>query len=336
MTPAYDLAHSIKNHRFLVTGGAGFIGSHIVEFLLRNGAGRVRVLDNLSTGSMDNLKDVQGHPNFEWLEGDIRNPDDCTRAVQDIDLVSHQAALGSVPRSIKDPLTTNQVNVGGTLNILDAAKNAGVKRLVYAASSSTYGDHPDLPKREERIGNPLSPYAVTKYVNEIYASVYSRVYQFHTIGLRYFNVFGPRQNPKGPYAAVIPLFIESALKGQPAVIYGDGTSSRDFTYVENAVQANIKALLLPVLNGHEVVNIACGDSCSLNELWEMICRKTGEKIPPTYQEARQGDVKHSLADISKAKALLGYAPEFDLNNGLDKAIDWYRSINSGSGQAPKI
>jgi UDP-N-acetylglucosamine 4-epimerase len=325
MTAGSDLAQSIKNHRFLVTGGAGFIGSHLVEFLLRNGAGRVRVLDNLSTGSMDNLKDLQGHPGFEWLEGDIRNPDDCIRAVHDIDLVSHQAALGSVPRSIKDPLITNQVNVGGTLNILEAAKNAGVKRLVYAASSSTYGDHPDLPKREENIGNPLSPYAVTKYVNEIYASVYSRVYQFHTIGLRYFNVFGPRQNPKGPYAAVIPLFIESALHGRPPVIYGDGTNSRDFTYVENAVQANIRALLLPELNGHEVVNIACGASCSLNQLWELICHKTGKKILPIYKEARQGDVKHSLAAISKAKALLGYVPEFDLENGLEKAIAWYKA-----------
>ena len=322
-----DLINSIQNQRFLVTGGAGFIGSHIAEFLLRNGAGKVRVLDNLSTGSMDNLKDLKGHPCFEWMEGDIRNPDTCNLAVRDIDFVSHQAALGSVPRSIKDPLTTNQVNVGGTLNILDASKNAGVKRLVYAASSSTYGDHPDLPKREENIGHPLSPYAVTKYVNELYASVYSRVYHFHTIGLRYFNVFGPRQNPKGPYAAVIPLFIESALKGQPPVIYGDGTNSRDFTYVENAVQANVKALLLPALKQHEVVNIACGASCSLNQLWEMICRKTGKKVPPTYKEARQGDVKHSLADISKAKSLLGYVPEFDLENGLDKAIEWYRSSN---------
>src|SRR5688572_1707297 len=235
----------ISQASFLITGGAGFIGSNIVEYLLEHGAGKVRVLDNFSSGSMENIQTWLAWHEFSLIEGDIRDLDTCRRAMTDVDFVLHQAALGSVPRSINDPITSNEVNVSGFLNMLVAARDGGVKRMVYAASSSTYGDHPGLPKIEDKIGNPLSPYAVTKYVNELYAQVFSRVYDFHTIGLRYFNVFGPRQNPRGPYAAVIPLFVQSALKQEAPFINGDGETSRDFTYVENAVQANIKAVLAP-------------------------------------------------------------------------------------------
>src|SRR5690554_1123713 len=242
----------LSNSSFLITGGAGFIGSNLVEYLLKYKAGKVRVLDNFSTGSITNIEEFKSSPAFELIEGDIRDLATCQQAVEGIDYVSHQAALGSVPRSINDPITTNDVNINGFLNMLVACRDAKVKRMIYAASSSTYGDHPGLPKVEEQIGNPLSPYAVTKYVNELYASVFSKTYDFHTIGLRYFNVFGPKQNPHGPYAAVIPLFIEAALKQEAASINGDGETSRDFTFVENAVQANVKALLEENINQHDV------------------------------------------------------------------------------------
>lgn len=318
----------LNDSSFLVTGGAGFIGSHIVEYLLTNGAKKVRVLDNLSTGSLDNLAHLRQFTQLEWMEGDIRNSDTCRKAVADIDFVSHQAALGSVPRSISDPLTTNEVNISGFLNMLDASRLAGVKRFVYAASSSTYGDHPDLPKQEGKIGNPLSPYAVTKFVNELYAGVYSRSYGYHTIGMRYFNIFGPRQNPKGPYAAVIPLFIEAALRKEAPFINGDGLTSRDFTYVQNAVQANIRSLLKPELHSHEVVNIAVGDNFSLNSLWEMICQHLNLSLAPHYRETRAGDVRHSMADITKARQLIGYDPLFTMENGLGLTIDWYKQALS--------
>src|SRR5687767_11882946 len=247
--------------KILVTGGAGFIGSNLVQSLLeRQEVSGVRVLDNLATGDIANLSSFEKDGRFEFVNGDITDFEVCMKACTGMDLISHQAALGSVPRSIKDPLTTNHVNITGTLNVFTAAKESGIKRVVYAASSSTYGDHPGLPKIEDKIGNPLSPYAVTKYVNELYAQVFSRVYDFHTIGLRYFNVFGPRQNPRGPYAAVIPLFVECALKNEAPFINGDGATSRDFTYVENAVQANIKACLAPEIKKHEVVNIAVGEA----------------------------------------------------------------------------
>lgn len=313
----------ISGSAFLVTGGAGFIGSNIVEYLLKYGAGKVRVLDNLSTGSLDNLQAFRSNPAFEMVEGDIRNLDDCRNAMAGINYVSHQAALGSVPRSINDPITTNDVNIGGFLNILVAARDEKVTRMVYAASSSTYGDHPALPKQEENIGNPLSPYAVTKYVNELYGDVFSRVYGFHTIGLRYFNVFGPRQNPKGPYAAVIPLFVEAALQNQSPKIYGDGETSRDFTFVSNAVQANIRGMLSEV-EKHSVVNIAFGTRTTLNELWNSIRSLTGVSLAPQYHEQRTGDVKHSLANISKANRLIGYDPEVSVAQGLEKTIDWYK------------
>lgn len=310
--------------RFLVTGGAGFVGSNIVEYLVQYQAGHIRILDNLSTGSLDNIQSWLSLPNVEFIEGDIRDQVTCRRAVESVDLVTHQAALGSVPRSINDPVTTDAVNVGGALNVLVAARDAGVQRLVYAASSSTYGDHPGLPKVEDKTGKPLSPYAVSKLVNELYAEVFSSLYGFHTIGLRYFNVFGPRQNPSGPYAAVIPLFIEAALNDKAPVINGDGGTSRDFTFVENAVQANIKALLKPDLHRHEVMNIAVGDSTTLNELWTHICTILGKQITPVYQAERKGDVRHSLADISRAKQQIAYQPAVTVQAGLERAVEWYR------------
>jgi UDP-N-acetylglucosamine 4-epimerase len=314
----------ISKASFLITGGAGFIGSNLVEYLMTHGAGKVRVLDNFSTGSMENIEQWFAHPGFSLIEGDIRDLDTCRRAVEGVDYVLHQAALGSVPRSINDPITSNEVNVSGFLNMLVAARDAGVKRMVYAASSSTYGDHPGLPKVEDKIGNPLSPYAVTKYVNELYASVFSRTYDFHTVGLRYFNVFGPRQNPRGPYAAVIPLFVQSALKQEAPFINGDGETSRDFTYVENAVQANIKAVLAPEIKKHEVVNIAVGEATTLNQLWQYICANTGINLEPQYREERKGDVRHSLANVSKAQQLFGYQPAVTIQKGLQTTVEWYK------------
>jgi len=317
----------ISQYSFLITGGAGFIGSNLAEYLLKFGAKKVRVLDNFSTGSPGNVEKFKSNPAFELVEGDIRDLQTCKDVVNDIDFISHQAALGSVPRSINDPVTTNDVNINGFLNILLAARDSKVSRLVYAASSSTYGDHPDLPKVEDKIGNPLSPYAVTKYVNELYASVFSKVYNFHTIGLRYFNVFGPRQNPKGAYAAVIPLFIDAALNKQAPIIYGDGETSRDFTFVENAVQANIKALLNAEITTHEVINIAFGTQTTLNELWQQISSINGLNLIPDYKSERIGDVRHSLADISKAKKLIGYNPNVSVNEGLKKTNEFYRTTS---------
>jgi UDP-N-acetylglucosamine 4-epimerase len=315
---------NLNKSSFLITGGAGFIGSNIVEYLLKHGAGKVRVLDNFSTGSHANIDEFKSNPAFELIEGDIRDIEVCRASVKGIDYVTHQAALGSVPRSINDPITTNDVNINGFLKMLVASRDEQVKRFVYAASSSTYGDHPGLPKKEDTIGNPLSPYAVTKYVNELYASVFSRTYSFHSIGLRYFNVFGPKQNIKGPYAAVIPLFIEAALANQSPIINGNGETSRDFTFVENAVQANIKAMLITSLTKSEVVNIACGEQTSLNQLWEYICKIAGVKIPASYREERAGDVKHSLANIRKAKQMIGYVPEVPVFEGLKLAAEWYK------------
>lgn len=315
---------------FLITGGAGFIGSNIVEYLLKYGAKKVRILDNFSTGSHSNIEEFKSNPAFELIEGDIRDLETCKKAVTGIDYVSHQAALGSVPRSINDPITTNEVNISGFLNMLVAAREAGIQRMIYAASSSTYGDHPALPKVEDQIGNPLSPYAVTKYVNELYAGVFSKTYNFHTIGLRYFNVFGPRQNPQGPYAAVIPLFIEAALKGQAAIINGDGETSRDFTFIENAVQANVKALLAGDMTRHEIVNIAFGERTSLNQLWSRINKIANTNIKPKHKEERTGDVKHSLADIKNAQKVIGYIPRVSVFDGLKMAFKWYQANEEAS------
>ncbi|WP_299988993.1 SDR family oxidoreductase [uncultured Pontibacter sp.] len=314
----------LSQNTFLVTGGAGFIGSNIAEYLLKYGAGKVRVLDNFSTGSHANIEEFKSNPVFELIEGDIRDLETCQKALEGIDYVSHQAALGSVPRSINDPITSNEVNVSGFLNMLVAARDAQVKSFVYAASSSTYGDHPGLPKVEDKIGNPLSPYAVTKYVNELYASVFSKTYDFHTIGLRYFNVFGPKQNPKGPYAAVIPLFIKAALQSKAPYINGDGETSRDFTFVENAVQANVKAMLAEGIAEHDVINVAFGERTTLNQLWCRITDMAGINLAPEYREERKGDVQHSLADISKASNLIGYVPTYSVLEGLGIAYNWYK------------
>jgi UDP-N-acetylglucosamine/UDP-N-acetylgalactosamine 4-epimerase len=312
--------------RILITGGAGFIGSNLVAALLKqDNVELVRVMDNLATGSMANLEEFSGNPRFEFLQGDICNFDACLAACDEIDGISHQAALGSVPRSINDPLTTNAVNITGTLNIFTAAKEKKIKRVVYAASSSTYGDHPGLPKVEDKIGNPLSPYAVTKYVNELYAGVYASIYKMDLIGLRYFNVFGPKQNPNGPYAAVIPLFAEALLNNKSPVINGDGNHSRDFTFVDNAVQANILSLFTENTNAlNQVYNIAFGEQTTLNELFEMLRIEACTDLQPIHGPERTGDVKHSLADISKARNLLGYDPKVSVKEGLKKTFDWYR------------
>jgi UDP-N-acetylglucosamine 4-epimerase len=316
----------ISNKSFLITGGAGFIGSNLVSYLVQFEAARIVVLDNLSTGYIDNIKEFIDKKQIEFIQGDIRDVATCRSATHNIDYVLHQAALGSVPRSIDDPLTTNEVNVTGFLNVLQSAKDGNVDRMVYAASSSTYGDSPSLPKRENIIGNPLSPYAVTKYVNELYAEVFSRVYDFKTVGLRYFNVFGPRQNVNGPYAAVIPLFISKILKDESPVINGDGTTSRDFTFVSNVVQANIKALFAKSLETHEVFNVACNEQTSLNELTASIANILNSQIKPTYAFERRGDVKHSLADISKAKEILNYNPDTFFKEGLIQTISYFKSV----------
>jgi UDP-N-acetylglucosamine 4-epimerase len=314
---------------FLVTGGAGFIGSNILEYLLKYGAGKVRVLDDLSNGSYNNIREFEANPAFEFIEGDIRDFETCKKAVEGMDYVSHQAALGSVPRSIKDPLNTNSVNIDGFLNMLTAVKDNGkVKRMVYAASSSSYGDSKELPKVEGNEGNPLSPYAVTKWVNELYADVYSRVYGLHTVGLRYFNVFGPRQSPDNPYAAVVPLFMKAALEVHAPTINGDGETSRDFTFVENAVQANIKAMLnTEGLQQHEAVNIAVGDRTTLNELWQYISETVGVDLQPVYGPERPGDVRHSLAEVAKANKLFGYEAEFVVKEGLTITTGWFKKRN---------
>lgn len=312
--------------RILVTGGAGFIGSNLVEKLLQdNRVTRVRVFDNLATGSLKNVNEFKDHSAFEFVEGDIRNYDACLEACNDIDMISHQAALGSVPRSIKDPLTTNDVNITGTLNIFFAAKEKNIKRIVYAGSSSTYGDHPDLPKKENVIGNPLSPYAITKFVDELYADVFARLFGMEFIGLRYFNIFGPKQNPEGPYAAVIPLFIHAILQNKQPVIHGDGSHSRDFTFVNNAVDANMLSLFTQNREAiNQVYNIACGDQISLLQLFKHLAKISGSSLNPIHGSEREGDVKHSKADISKAKKLLSYDPKISAEEGLKKTFEWYK------------
>ncbi len=316
----------ISQSSFLITGGAGFIGSNMVELLLGLGAKRVRILDNLSNGYYSNIKDYIGLPNFEFIEGDIRDLATCNKALEGIHYISHQAALGSVPRSVEDPITSNYVNIGGHLNMLVAAKESPtLKRMVYAASSSSFGDSEALPKVEGNEGKPLSPYAVTKWVNELYGDVFSRVYGLHTVGLRYFNIFGPKQNPNNPYAAVIPLFMKAAMEGTSPKINGDGSNSRDFTFVQNALQANIKAMLgTENLIKHEVVNIAVGDRTNLVELWNAIAAAAGTDVQPTFGPPRAGDIPHSLASIEKASRLFGYDPEFRLKEGISVTFEWFK------------
>lgn len=322
---------------WIVTGAAGFIGSNLVEALLLAGQ-RVRALDNFATGHRHNLDAVRqsvgeaAWTRFAFVEGDIRDAALCRRVVGGADHVLHQAALGSVPRSLADPLTTNDVNISGFLNVLDAARLGQVRSFTYAASSSTYGDEPNLPKVEDRIGNPLSPYAVTKAVNEQYAAVYARAFGYRATGLRYFNVFGRRQDPDGAYAAVIPKWIAAMLRGEPVFINGDGETSRDFCYIDNVVQANIRAALAPEDARGQVYNVALGDRNSLNDLFGLLrtnLREHGRDYPaePVYREARAGDVRHSQADIAKARGLLGFAPTHDLGSGLREAMAWYIRVH---------
>jgi len=320
---------------WLVTGVAGFIGCNLLEQLLRLDQ-RVVGLDNFATGHRRNLTQIRAAVSpeqwarFRFLEGDIRNLSDCRAACAGVDYVLHQAALGSVPRSLEDPVTTNAANIDGFLNMLVAARDAAVARFVYAASSSTYGDHPDLPKVEERIGKPLSPYAVTKLVNELYAEVFARAYGFRTIGLRYFNIFGPHQDPEGAYAAVVPKWVAAMIRGEPVYINGDGETSRDFCYIANAVQANLLAATADRPEAaNQVYNVAVGDRTTLNDLFRAIRDTLAVRFPqlrdlePVYRDFRPGDVRHSQADISKARALLGYAPTHRIADGLKEAMDWY-------------
>jgi len=323
---------------WLITGVAGFIGSNLLETLLKLDQ-RVVGLDNFATGFQKNLEEVkslvseQQWSQFEFIEGDIRNLDDCQRAAEGVDYILHQAALGSVPRSVKDPITTNSVNITGFLNMLTVARDANVKRFVYAASSSTYGDHPALPKVEDVIGKPLSPYAVTKYVNELYADVFGKTYGLQSIGLRYFNVFGARQNPNGAYAAVIPKWISAMISGSDICINGDGETSRDFCFVANTIQANILAATCGCEDlGSQVVNVALGDRTTLNELFQYIreilaASGINYKNNPTYLDFRAGDVRHSQANIDKAKKLLGYEPLYRIKEGLELAMPWYLCDN---------
>jgi len=312
--------------KVLVTGGAGFIGSNLVHTLMSDDRiTAVKVLDNLETGRFVNISMFKNHTKFEFIEGDIRNYAICLGAAEGIDIISHQAALGSVPRSIKDPITTHEVNATGTLNIFNAARENKIKRVVYAASSSTYGDHPGLPKVEDKIGSPISPYGVTKLVNELYAKVFAELYQMELIGLRYFNVYGPQQNPAGPYAAVIPLFIKALLEGSSPIINGKGDNSRDFTFVEDVVQANLLAMFTDDTNAiNQVYNIAKGEQTTLNELFSILKNISGQNIEATHGLERDGDIKHSLADVSKAKKLLGYNPSTSPVEGLRKTFDWYK------------
>jgi UDP-N-acetylglucosamine 4-epimerase len=315
----------IQDLSFLITGGAGFIGSHIAEYLLANGCRKVRVLDNLSTGDEANIKLLQQFAGFEFIEGDIRNPDDCRKACEGMQYVSHQAALGSVPRSIKDPVATNDVNVGGFVSMVSAAADAKARRFVYASSSSVYGDEPSLPKVENRTGSCLSPYAVSKKADELYAAVFSNIYPLPLMGFRYFNIFGPRQNPNGPYAAVIPLFIKSIMGDEPGNINGDGEQTRDFTYVENAVQVNVKAMLTGNKAAfNEVYNVAVGENFSVNYLYNAIQKHFGKTIVANHLPPRAGDVRNSLADISKAEELLGYQPTTNFEAGLLKTIEYFK------------
>lgn len=306
----------------MVTGGAGFIGSHLTEALLQKGHS-VRVLDDFSTGKKENLIFDKEYPSLEIIEGDIRHLAICQKAMKDIEYVFHQAALPSVQRSVEDPLGSNAVNVGGTLNILFASREETVKRVIYAASSSVYGDTPTLPKHEEMLPHPLSPYALQKYIGEQYCGLFYQLYGLETVSLRYFNIFGPKQDPNSIYSAVIPKFIDALLQGSPPIIFGDGEQSRDFTYIENVVQANLLAMSAEHLHG-EAINIACAEKTSLNQLVNVLRKILGSKLSPVYEEPRKGDVRHSLADIRKGKELLNYKPKVGVELGLKKTVEFFQ------------
>lgn len=318
-----------SNYHILVTGGAGFIGSNLCEALISNG-NKVTCLDNFATGKRENIAHLLSNINFSLIEGDIRKLEDCHRACKNVDYVLHQAALGSVPRSINDPITSNDVNVSGFLNMLVAAQDAKVKRFTYAASSSTYGDSKNMPKEEDIIGKPLSPYAITKYVNELYADIFSKTYGLETIGLRYFNVFGRKQDPNGAYAAVIPKFVMQLMRHESPTINGDGTYSRDFTYIDNVLEMNIRSMLTDKKEAvNTVYNVAYGERTDLNELVSLLKEYLSEfdrkvaNVTTIYGPTRQGDVPHSLASIDKARKLLGYDPQYDIKSGLKEAVIWY-------------
>lgn len=324
-----DFKIKLQDQKVLVTGGAGFIGSNLCEALLENNA-IVTCLDNFSTGKKENLDAVINHPNFKLIEGDIRDLETCKSACKDQEFILHQAALGSVPRSINDPITSNDVNVGGFLNMLVAARDAGAKRMIYAASSSTYGDSKTLPKIEDNIGKPLSPYAITKYVNELYADVFKKTYDFDTIGLRYFNVFGRKQNPNGAYAAVIPKFVTQLMNHESPTINGDGEYSRDFTYIDNVILMNLLAITSDNQDAYnQIYNTAFGERTTLNDLVKYLKKYLSEfdskiaEVDIIYGDYRKGDVPHSLASIDKAKKLLNYQPQFSMKHGLKEAVKWY-------------
>jgi UDP-N-acetylglucosamine/UDP-N-acetylgalactosamine 4-epimerase len=312
----------LQNKAILITGGAGFIGSNIAEYLLQNGARRVRVLDNLQTGFLKNISPfLAQYPNFDFIEGDITDLDTCRRACEGMDIICHQAALGSVPRSIKEPQATVRANIDGFVNMVVAAKEAGIGRFVYASSSSVYGDEPNLPKVEHRIGKPLSPYAISKWSNEVFAQNFATLYQIDFVGFRYFNVFGRRQSPEGAYAAVIPIWVEAALTGQPAYINGQGQQTRDFTYIDNVVQINVKAMLSQRAEAlNQVYNVGCGGRYSLLQLHEAIRVAAGSDLAPIFREPRAGDVQDSQANIDKARQLLDYQPLFDFEQGLAATV----------------
>ena len=319
----------LSNKHVLVTGGAGFIGSNLCAYLLQNNV-KVTCLDNLITGKLENIEELMSNANFKFINGDITNLNDCTNACKEIDIILHQAALGSVPRSIENPINTNNINISGFLNILWAAKASNIKRVVYAASSSTYGDSKKLPKIEDEIGLPLSPYAVTKYVNELYAGVFSSLYDLELIGLRYFNVFGRKQDPNGAYAAAIPKFIKAFVNYESPIIHGDGSQSRDFTYIDNVIQANVLAATTTNSNAiNQVYNVACGEQSILLELLKHIqnlLTKFDDRISQvkiSFGPERIGDIKHSLASIEKAKNQLNYSPSHNVNEGIEAAIQWY-------------
>lgn len=312
-----------KDSLFLVTGGAGFIGSNLCEAILKLGY-RVRCLDNLSNGKRSNLDLFIGHPNFTFFEGDVCDLDTCMKVCEGVDFVLHQAAWGSVPRSIKMPLLYEEVNIRGTLNMMEASRQCGVKKFVYASSSSVYGDEPNLPKQEGREGNILSPYALTKMVNEEYGKLYKKIYGLDTYGLRYFNVFGRRQNPEGDYAAVIPRFIKLLMNDEAPTINGDGMQSRDFTYIENVIEANLKACLASSDFAGEVFNVAYGGREFLIDVYSSLCEALGKSIVPVFGPDREGDIRHSNADISKARDMLCYDPSWSFKDGIEAAIEWYR------------
>ena len=322
----------LSQSSFLITGGAGFIGSHLAEYLLKNGAKKVRVLDNLVNGFKTNLGILQKYPAFEFAEGDIRNIDTCQQACTGMDYVSHQAALGSVPRSIKEPVYFTEVNVLGFTNMLKAAVDNNIKQFVYASSSSVYGDEPTLPKQENRIGKCLSPYAATKKTNELYAQVFADVYGLKLMGFRYFNIFGPRQDPDGAYAAVIPLFVKNIMNRTPVFINGDGAQTRDFTFVDNAVQINIKGMLAENSEAlNKVYNVAVGENFSVNYLYNACTDYLQSDFAATYREPRAGDIRDSLADISLAKNLLGYQPTKKFKEGLEETIEFFKQKYSNNG-----